>query len=580
MLPQQKAFSVLNITLMVGSAVIIALYFVLLYGQALGTGQLLGTSVATTAMAITHIGYMLFLHPFLKNRSLLASSFVGTLLFSLNVMLLLIATGNFGSPYYGLWLLMIILVGLYRPPVTLGFLAVSTLYFGATFFGTSDREALSEAVIPLIATYVAGGLSVLVWSSHHSKHSEKENLTVVSQQLSQEQLKSEILIHNIGDGVVVVDSSARIQLFNPAAEKLTGWNEAEAKGLDYHVVMPLGDDKDQPLTGDNDPFEVAARRQDAQLRDDVTLTTRSGKKLSLSFMASTIIGEDQKPQGGIAVFRDISQAREADRQRDEFISTASHEMRTPVAAIEGYVALALNPKVTTIDAKAKDYLTKAQEASAHLGKLFQDLLSTTKLEEGKLPSHPEVFEITNMVNAVVDELHFKAQKKNLNLQLQSVATHGGTTVQPLYYTSADPERIREVLTNLVDNALKFTQQGEVSISIEADAKLVTVGVHDTGMGISPEDLPHIFQKFYRIDNTKTRTIGGTGLGLYICRQIVELYSGRMWVESALDRGSHFYFSLPRVDSAKATTPLPSQNAGQTGSSTSALIAKVAGHTVK
>jgi two-component system, OmpR family, sensor histidine kinase VicK len=156
-----------------------------------------------------------------------------------------------------------------------------------------------------------------------------------------------------------------------------------------------------------------------------------------------------------------------------------------------------------------------------------------------------------VVKGVVDELRFKAEKKQLKLTVKSTASTGEISLQPLYYTYADPERIQEVLTNLVDNAIKFTAQGEVSISLTGDNQRVTVGVHDTGMGIAADDLPHLFQKFYRIDNSQTRTIGGTGLGLYICRQIIELYNGRMWVESTQGAGSHFYFSLPRVSYEKA-----------------------------
>lgn len=559
---QEKAFAILNWSEAVASTVIVATYFILLQTQALGADELLGTSILTTALGLIHIGYVLLLHPFLKKRSLLASSFICTVLFSINIAVLIINTGGFGSPYYALWLLIVLLVGLYRPSVTYGFMAATTLYAASLFLTHSQSGAISNIVIPIIATYIAGGLGVLLWSSHHNRHSETENLNSAKSQLSQEQLKSEIVIRNIGDGVVVVDTSMRIQLFNPSAQQLTGWSESEAKGLDYHVVIPLADDGGAPLTADNDLLAQSFVKKQSIVRDDVTLTTRANKKLTLSIMVSPIYDESQKPSGSIMVFRDISSAKAAERQRDEFISTASHEMRTPVAAIEGYVALAINPKVASIDDKARQYLTKAQESAQHLGKLFQDLLSTTKLEEGKLPNRPDVFDVTELVHTVVDELHFKAEKKQVALMAQQSSVSGGTTVQPILYVFADPERIQEVLTNLVDNALKFTEKGEVKISVEGNDKSVTVGIHDSGIGIEPEDLPHIFQKFYRIDNSKTRTIGGTGLGLYICRQIIELYQGRMWVQSKAGDGSHFYFSLPRLSFQDAEAKIKAKAAAQ------------------
>lgn len=570
---QEKAFAILNWSEAAASAVIVATYFILVQTQALGAGELLGTSILTTSLGLIHIGYVVLLHPFLKKRSLVASSFVCTGLFSINVAALIINTGGFTSPYYALWLLIVLLVGLYRPSVTYAFMAVTTLYAASLFLTHTETGAISNIIIPIITTYIAGGLGILLWGSHHSRHSETENLSSAQSQLSQEQLKSEIVIRNIGDGVVVVDTNMRIQLFNPSAQELTGWSESEAKGLDYHVVMPLAGEDGNPLTADNDLLTKSFDKKQSIVRDDVTLTSRSNKKLTLSIMVSPIFDATQKASGGIIVFRDISSAKAAERQRDEFISTASHEMRTPVAAIEGYVALAINPKVATIDDKARQYLTKAQESAQHLGKLFQDLLSTTKLEEGKLPNRPEVFDMTELVHSVVDELHFKAEKKQVALVAQQSAVSGGTTVQPILYVLADPERIQEVLTNLVDNALKFTEKGEVKISIEGNDKTITVGVHDSGIGIAPEDLPHIFQKFYRIDNSKTRTIGGTGLGLYICRQIIELYQGRMWVESKPEEGSHFYFSLPRLSFEQAEAKIKAKAAAQAGTTNQPIGAK-------
>src|SRR6185295_8204926 len=150
------------------------------------------------------------------------------------------------------------------------------------------------------------------------------------------------------------------------------------------------------------------------------------------------------------VFRDVSQERQAEHQRAEFISTASHEMRTPVAAIEGYLALALNPKVANIDTKARSYLDKAHSSTQHLGKLFQDLLTSAKAEDGRLANHPGVVDLGSLLEQVTDSLKFAADKKGLQTEfilgasdagLPAVA--GGKTIQPLYYSFADGDRLRE-----------------------------------------------------------------------------------------------------------------------------------------
>lgn len=554
MLPvQPRAYTIFNFALVAANALIVVVYLVLAYTKLLGGGQFLGTTPLTTIIGIVHIVYALLVFPFLKRKSIIGASLIGTSLFSFNLIVLLLATGGFNSPYYALWLLLVLAIGIYKPAVPLGFLAAATIYFGGQALANEfQSEFFANSILSLIATYITGGLGYWLWHTQHTKYREGDPVAAVSEKLTQEQLKSEILVRSIGDGVVVVGPDGKIQLLNPAAEKLTGWSEAEAKGIDHKVVLPLSDESGKPLTDDAEPFFAASAKKDSVTRNDIVLLNRQKQKLALSFMASPVFGEGGKVTGGVGVFRDITKQKDTERQRDEFISTASHEMRTPVAAVDGYISLALNPKVAQIDDKASMYLKKAQDSSRHLGRLFQDLLSTTKLEDGKLPNHPEVFDLSSLVKVVIDEVKFKAEKKQLSVALvTNPEMHGGKNIQPLYYVNADPERIREVLTNLIDNAIKFSNKGEISVTITGDNNTVSVGVHDQGIGIAPDDLPHLFQKFYRIDNSRTRTIGGTGLGLYLCRAMVELAGGRMWAESKPEAGSHFYFSLPRISTAKA-----------------------------
>ena len=282
--------------------------------------------------------------------------------------------------------------------------------------------------------------------------------------------------------------------------------------------------------------------------------------LAASFSVSPLNGAG-KSDGLVGIFRDVSEERKEENQRAEFISTASHEMRTPVAAIEGYLSLALNDKVATVDSRARNYLEKAHESTKHLGQLFQDLLTSAKAEDGRLTSHPHIIELGEYVEKRASDLRFAAEKKQLFMEFvfgnstitdTSHATESGIkTVRPLYYVRADPDRLREVVTNVFDNACKYTAEGKVSLGITANATVVQIYVKDTGAGIPAEDIPHLFQKFYRVDNSATRTIGGTGLGLFISRKIIELYPGRIWVESELGKGSTFYINLPRIDTQQA-----------------------------
>lgn len=373
--------------------------------------------------------------------------------------------------------------------------------------------------------------------------------------------RSDNILESVSDGIVVIDLKGRVTMINSAAGLLAGWSTKDALGIDHRSVFQFCDVKGKPYDDAANPLSKLLRTGKPYRDSDAMLITKgSEKRISVSVSVSPLVSQGQL-SGAVGVLRDVSEEKNAERQRAEFISTASHEMRTPVAAIEGYLALAMNAKVTNIDEKARDYLAKAHESTQHLGSLFQDLLTSAKAEDGRLISHPEMIEMGSFLRKLTEDLKFVAEKKNLDVEYvvgTSGASVNGNTetgsvrvVQPLYNVYADPERIREVITNLFDNAVKYTESGKISIGLTGDDDIVQVYVRDTGNGIPSEDLPHLFQKFYRVDNSSTRTIGGTGLGLFICRKIIEMYNGRIWVESEQQKGSTFYINLPRLSRQQA-----------------------------
>lgn len=389
----------------------------------------------------------------------------------------------------------------------------------------------------------------------------KSNQTkTLAANLQDEKQKFELIVNAIEDGVVLIDSEKTIRLFNPGASTITGWDPDEATGINVSAVLKLIDAKNQPYEDALNPL-LAVFDRGLNMRDNTALLlTRSGKQIPISLNVSPLWDAEQRVTGAVGVFRDVAEERADEQRRADFISTASHEMRTPVAAIEGYLALALNTKVTTIDNRARDYLEKAHTSTQHLGQLFQDLLTSAKAEDGRLTSHPAVVEMGAFLEQLSNDLKFVAEKKGLFTDFilgssktidASGSTGGERVVRPLYYVFVDPDRLREVITNLFDNAVKYTPEGKVSLGLTGDQQVVQMYVRDTGPGIPGEDLTHLFQKFYRVDNSATRTIGGTGLGLFICRKIVELYSGRIWVESEIDKGSSFFINFPRLTTQQA-----------------------------
>lgn len=424
-------------------------------------------------------------------------------------------------------------------------------------FANTHTHAMTveHIMIGLSIGLVLVGVTVVLMRRHISQAKQKVDGSMGN--LQAEKTKSSLILNAIEDGVIVTDNQGIIRLCNPAAAALTGWNVEDTSGLDVHAVLQFADEKGIPVEKPRNPISQALKASEHIRDSNIMLTSKTGSNQFISISVSPIKNDDGQLTGVVAVFQDISKEKTEEQRRVDFISTASHEMRTPVAAIEGYLALAMNDKVTSIDAKARSYLEKAHASTQHLGKLFQDLLTSAKAEDGRLVSHPVVVELSEYLEQLVDSLRFSADKKGLQMQFSiGVSEQGGNTsstrvIKPLYYVLVDPDRLREAITNLFDNAVKYTPSGRITIGLTGNNDVVQFFIRDTGPGIPPEDLKHLFQKFYRVDNSVTRTVGGTGLGLFISRKIIELYKGRIWVESELEKGSTFYINLPRLSAQKA-----------------------------
>ena len=374
--------------------------------------------------------------------------------------------------------------------------------------------------------------------------------SAITEQLNSTQLSERLMLAAIADPVIGINKKLEINIFNSSAEDITGFDGASANGLPIANVLKLHDGTGAELKKANNPFLKVLDDKKQLNANDFYLLGKDGSKQYFSIAIAPTYNVDNSISGAIAVLHDISEQKGLQRERNEFVSTASHEMRTPVAAIEGYLSMASNPNLATVDERAKNFLEKAHQSALHLGKLFQDLLSVTKIEDQRLKDNKQVFNMSDLVSQVVTEMDMIVKKKGLQFMshVGGSGVAGEAVIAPMYQVNADPDRMREVLTNLIDNAVKYTPKGEVEVTLTGDKNEVKVSVRDTGMGISPDEKKHMFEKFYRINNTMTTNIGGTGLGLYIARSLVELYGGRIWVDSTPGQGSTFSFTLPIVKS--------------------------------
>lgn len=228
---------------------------------------------------------------------------------------------------------------------------------------------------------------------------------------------------------------------------------------------------------------------------------------------------------------------EEDQLKSEFVSIASHELLTPTAAMEGYLSMILEEGMGKVDPQAKEFLERVFAESKRLASLVKDLLNVSRIERGKIVVSPQAVELVPLVTTTVENLQLKAKERGLKLILELPKA-------ALPKVMTDPEKLTEVLMNIIGNGLKYTAKGTVTVAIEQKGAQVLVHTKDSGIGIKPEDQQHLFTKFFRASNSDQTGQGGTGLGLYITKHVIELMGGTLAVTSELGKGSTFTFSLP------------------------------------
>ena len=466
----------------------------------------------------------------------------------------IITSGGVVSPFLVMWIIVAIFAGFFGAIISgiMGLLVILQI------IATSVQQGIN---IQFIIGYLFFGFLPLIFSLVLWVRRQKtdDNTSSLKNKLSAVESKSDVVINAIDDGVLAISKDGNIELINPSAQQIIGWDQGDALGLNWKSVLKLVTSDGKDVEDLENPIAQSLSKNQPTHNDKLFLLTSSEKRILVSIVSSPVGTEGE---GVIVVFRDITKEKAEEREQAEFISTASHEMRTPVASIEGYLGLALNPATAHIDEKARDFITKAHESAQHLGRLFQDLLDISKVEDGRMKNNPKIINVNEFLKDIFDGLATKADEKQLNyIFMPDIIDEGKEkSLQPIFYANIDPDHFREVVSNLIENAIKYTPSGEVVVNVTGDDKQISVSVKDSGIGIPAEDIPHLFQKFYRVDNSDTREIGGTGLGLYLSRRLAEAMSGNLRVESKYKEGSTFYLEIPRMNSSEAKQRLESAEA--------------------
>jgi PAS domain S-box-containing protein len=365
-----------------------------------------------------------------------------------------------------------------------------------------------------------------------------------SQSLLKEQARLAAIFRHSTDGILTVDNALRIIDFNPAMERLTGWRESEVLGQFYFKVLRPqdrhGNKLGLKLGLEDSPILQAFAGQEVVNREMV-ICARDGQCFTVAVTATCQRSPRGEPTGGILNVRDLTRERQQEEQRSTFISVISHELQTPIAIIKGYASTLARTDAKLDPVALRSRLKAIEEEADRLNKLVGNLLYASRIQANGLQMDIASLDLEYLIRSVVRRLRAKTPGVNI---VVSIPPQLPTVV-------ADRDRIEEVLQNLLDNAVKYSpRRAEIVVACYATGEEVIVSVRDSGMGIPVREQQQIFDRFQRASDSAVQSLPGAGLGLYICRAIVEAHGGRIWMESTLREGSTFSFSLPREEKAQ------------------------------
>ena len=349
--------------------------------------------------------------------------------------------------------------------------------------------------------------------------------------IATEKSKIKTIIHSMGDGVLVCDQDGSLVLTNPAANRMLQLSEDHLLGkllTEVHLPPELASAIDKNLKTAENTFTSISQE----------LSVGAAEEVHLRAHTAPVRNDIGEIMGAVTVLQDITYLKELDKMKSEFIAMVAHELRAPIAAVEQQLTVILNKMAGEVTEKQEQLLSRAKERTKGLLDLIKDLLDLSKIEAGKMVQYKEPLSLYDVIQRVVDLMRAEAEHKKIDLQFI------GSAETPLIH--ADRNSMEEVFTNLISNAIKYTpEKGEVRVALGEERGFVKASVADTGIGIEEENLPRIFDKFFRVKTKETRQIIGTGLGLSIVKSMVAAHLGSISVESKAGAGTTFTILLPK-----------------------------------
>jgi len=388
-----------------------------------------------------------------------------------------------------------------------------------------------ETILHVIISPIIENKEVVGILASHRDITELEN---EKRNAKIEKRKWEAVFDHTADGVVVITNRNRLIVgANPAFEKIIGFREAEMVGKDIHGYMEIheSDREDECL------IKKSIERNGEEIEG--LLKRSNGEHFWAALTASSVADHSIYHEGLIIItIRDITKEKEIEQTKNEFISIVSHELRTPLTAIKGYLSMMIKGDSGPLEPKQLHFLNRIYLSTERMVNLAEDLLVINRLETNRLVLNMIPLDLPKILNEVLDELALKGLSRQISLN-QIVSKN-------IPKVLADSDRLRQVLFNLIDNAIKYSYNGSrVDITVSAENDFIQVQIKDSGVGISDFDREKLFKKFVRIQNELSIKAGGSGLGLYITKNLIEAQGGSIVVESEIGKGSTFIIKLPK-----------------------------------
>ncbi|MFO7807401.1 MAG: ATP-binding protein [Candidatus Moraniibacteriota bacterium] len=360
----------------------------------------------------------------------------------------------------------------------------------------------------------------------------QEEKTVAEE--ARERIKT--ILYSIGDGVFVIDEKKDIFIFNNMASKISGFEEEEVLGRNFEDVLNfINEETGEQRRGFID--SAIKKGEVVELKKGTALVKKDGNKVPVADSASPIKDKEGNFIGCVVVFRDITRDREVDKAKTEFVSLASHQLRTPLSTINWYAEMLLNGDAGEITDDQRMYLDEIYKGNQRMVELVNALLNVSRIELGKLAVDVEKTDFREVADTVIGELKQKIDHKKIDFKKEYD--------KDLPKINADPKLVSIIFQNLLSNAVKYTPEGGgVKLEVSKKDEKVLIKVSDTGYGIPREQHKNIFQKMFRADNVREKDTEGTGLGLYLVKSIVDYAGGEIWFNSEKDKGTTFFIEMP------------------------------------